>query len=153
VSLDRFELLELRGDDGIQTYHAREVATARPVQVHLFAQGQTRDALALLGRLAYLPDAERRRVIDRGAHQGVPFLVTERLTGFASLREWIERNAAPSLDEQFAQLFEDELVEDQPPEPSKKASPWSPVLGLVFGVGAALLFLVLMIAFVAFRPH
>ena len=47
VGLDRFELLELRRDDGVQTYHAREVATARPVQVHLFANGRMEDALKL----------------------------------------------------------------------------------------------------------
>jgi hypothetical protein len=162
VSLERFELLQLRHDDGIQTYHAREVTTARPVQVHLFAEGQTQDVLALMRRLLHMPDSERRRVLDRGTYQGVPYLVTDRLAGFASVREWIARNSPPTLDEQFAQLFESDPEPDLPdePEPSPDPDPepqpkpkFAPLLALVLGIGAALIFLLFLIAVVAFRPH
>ncbi len=170
MSLDRFELVELRYDDGIQTYYARDAATSRPVQVHLFAEGQTRDTLMFLSRLAYLPDEERRRVIDRGVHDGIPYLVTERLAGYASLREWIDRKSAPTLDQQFAALFEEEPqpqlypqeTEPQEPEPDEQAPVSMPgprrrrigsIVAMVLGMGAALIFLVLLIAFIAFRPH
>src|SRR5579863_1753598 len=117
VALDRFELLELRRDDGVQTFHAREISTARPVQVHLFANGSVQDHLALLARINHLPDSERRRVIDRGVSQGKPYLVTDRLAGFASLREWLDANSAPpaSVDQQFYALFES----PSPPLPSE----------------------------------
>ncbi len=159
VGLDRFQLVELRYDDGIQTYHAREVATSRPVQVHLFAEGQTRDTLALMSKLGYLPEHERRRVIDRGVHEGVPYLVTERLAGFASLREWIDRTSEPTVDEQFAMLFEEEPAQEpapveqflEPVTPPKRG--WKSVLGLALGVVAALVFLVVLVALFAFRPH
>ena len=161
MSLDRFELLELRHDDGIQTFHARELASARPVQVHLFAEGQTRDTLAFLGRIAYLPEDERRRVIDRGIHQGVPYLVTDRLAGYASLREWIEEKCAPTLDQQFAALFEKapepyrepQIEPETEPEPVRRGRKAASILALVLGMGAALIFLVLLIAFIAFKPH
>jgi len=108
---DRYELLELRRDDGIQTFHAREIATARPVQFHLFGQDQSRENVALLSRIEYLPDAERRRVIERGEYQGRPYVITDRLAGYPGFREWLvvrtnlpERDA--SLDEQFLDLFD-----------------------------------------------
>ena len=167
MGIDRFELLELRHDDGIQTYHARELATARPLQVHLFAEGQTRDTLGFMSRLAYLPDDERRRIVERGVYQGIPYLVTERLAGYASVREWIDKKSAPTLDQQFAALFQPEpepAAMSEEPDPvalppirshvdSPARSKVASVAGLVLGMGAALIFLVLLIAFIAFRPH
>lgn len=160
VGIERFELLELRADDGVQTYHAREIATARPVQVHLFSQGQTRETLALLAKLVYMPDAERRRVLDRGMFQGRPYVVTDRLAGFASLREWIELKSAPTLDEQFARLFEPDPPWQPPSQPEPVSQPEksrfsaaASIAGLVIGVGAAILFLAFLIAVFAFRPH
>lgn len=114
---DRYELLELRRDDGIQTFHAREIATARPVQFHLFAQDESRENLALLSRLDHLPDAERRRVIERGEYQGRPYVITDRLAGYPGFREWLTvRSSLPvrnsSLDEQFLQLFDSPGMDD-----------------------------------------
>jgi hypothetical protein len=160
VSLGRFELLELRRDDGIQTYHAREIATKRPVQVHVFANGPSPDNLALLTKVAYLPDAERNRVIDRGMIQGRPYVVTDRLAGFASLREWLDQKsvAMQTLDQQFAQLFDRPMSVEITPkleEPSGIASRplRSRILALVLGTAAAILFLVLLLASIAFRPR
>ena len=172
MSLDRFELLELRRDGGIQTYHAREIATARPVQVHLFAAGLTAENLVLFRRIDRLPDSERRRVLDRGESRGTPYVVTDRLAGYADFREWVTANAAPALnptlDEQFLQLFESSLnhaapitfpQDLQPPglEPPKEPVRLLPVAakslaGLVLGVLTALLFLALVVAYFAFRP-
>ncbi len=108
---DRFELLELRRDDGIQTYHAREIATARPVQVHVLGHGETPENLALLARIEHLPEAEWRRVIERGEVQGMPYVVTDRLAGHPGFREWLTAKTDPavrqqSLDAQFLDLFD-----------------------------------------------
>jgi hypothetical protein len=116
VSLDRFELLELRRDGSVQTYHAREISTARPVQVHLF----TGDSAELLRMVPKLPESERRRILDRGESQGLPYIVTDRLAGYVDFREWVTVNSrplsgtgaprsparAPTVDEQFFQLFD-----------------------------------------------
>jgi hypothetical protein len=117
---DRYELVELRRDDGIQTFHAREIATARPVQFHLFAQEESQENLALLSRLDHLPDVERRRVIERGEYQGRPYVVTDRLAGYPGFREWLAamtdlpvKNS--SLDEQFLQLFDAPVMNDRKP--------------------------------------
>jgi hypothetical protein len=125
LGLDRFELLELRRDDGlIQTFHAREVSTARPVQVHILMSAMAPENVQLLERLEHLPPPERRRLIDRGQTEGKPYVVTDRLAGFASLREWVDvkvgvkpkpapaRSNTPAdhqlLDLQFHQLFDTE---------------------------------------------
>jgi len=174
LSLDRFELLELRRDGGIQTYHAREIATARPVQVHIFAAGLTAENLVLFRRIDRLPDGERRRILDRGSSRGLPYVVTDRLAGYADFREWLTTHAAPSanptLDEQFLQLFESPAGNPAPitqlrdavsPEPSADART-QPVrllpvaakslAGLVLGVLTALLVLAVVMAYFAFRP-
>jgi hypothetical protein len=152
VALDRFELLELRRDDGIQTFHAREVSTARPVQVHFLAGASVPESLALLSRINQLPAAERRRVIDRGVSQGMPYVVTDRLAGFASLREWLDSKAAPaSLDQQFFELF-DSVVPPPDLETDEENRPGSPLAAMALGIGVALLFLVLVMVAFAFHP-
>ncbi len=159
MALDRFELLELRRDDGVQTFHAREIATARPVQVHLFPNGDA----SLLSRLDRLPAAERLRVLDRGVSEGKSYVVTDRLAGFASFREWVDAKAAPSLDQQFFQLFDPPTPEPEPaplPQPvlepvkvKRDSLPFAAkaVLAVVLGVAAALAFLALVIAVFAFH--
>jgi hypothetical protein len=108
---DRYELLEMRRDDGIQTFHARETATARPVQIHMFPEGESPENSALLSRLEHLPEAEWRRVIERGDYKGRTYVITDRLAGYAGFREWLtlktdpaQRNSA--LDSQFHELFD-----------------------------------------------
>ena len=112
---ERYELLELRRDDGIQTFHARDRETARPVQVHLFRDDPSEETAIenrnLLSRLERLPDAERRRVIERGDYKGRAYVVTDRLAGYAGFREWLLVKTDPaarhaSLDDQFHQLFD-----------------------------------------------
>lgn len=105
---DRFELLEMRHNDGVQTYHAREISTARPVQVHFLSDPMENSAL--LASVERLTDAERRRVLDLGEIQGIPYVVTDRLAGYATFREWLTTQAAasqkPGLDTQFWKLFD-----------------------------------------------
>lgn len=125
---DRYELVELRRDDGIQTFHAREIATARPVQFHLFAQEESCENIALLSRLEYLPDAERRRVIERGEYQGRPYVITDRLAGYPGFREWLTAMTDPpvknsSLDEQFLQLFDASALNDLKPSGPARIAP------------------------------
>jgi hypothetical protein len=113
---ERYELLELRRDDGIQTFHARDITTARPVQVHMFPEGDSPDKQKLLARLDHLPDSERRRVIERGDHKGRTYVVTDRLAGYPGFREWLNiktdlASRHTELDEQFHQLFFDPNAE------------------------------------------
>lgn len=113
---ERYELLELRRDDGIQTFHARDVETARPVQLHMFPQREAEQTdspeyRSLLARLEHLPDAERRRVIERGDYKGRTYVVTDRLAGYPGFREWVTAKTDAvarhsTLNDQFHQLFD-----------------------------------------------
>jgi hypothetical protein len=71
----------------------------------------------LLVRLDHLPEAERRRVIERGEYQGRPYVITDRLAGYPGFREWLTAMTDPpvknsSLDEQFLQLFDAPAISD-----------------------------------------
>jgi hypothetical protein len=95
---DRFQLLDLKRDEGARTFEAREIATGRPVLVHLFADPRSPINRALLGKLEALPEHERTRVIDRGEFQGGIYLVTDRLPDFPGLREWLSQKKVDQPD-------------------------------------------------------
>jgi hypothetical protein len=123
---DRFQLLGLKRDEGVRTYEAREIATGRPVLVHLFPDHASPLSRALLGKFEALPEQERRRVIERGEHEGGIYLVTDRLADYSGLREWLSGKNAdgpvsleaggawrvtqtapkPTVDDQLANLFD-----------------------------------------------
>jgi hypothetical protein len=91
VSLyERYELLDLCGDIGVKTFEAREIATGRPVKVHLFVHPSAPLQAALLKAIDKLPDEQRQRIVERGKHEHTPYVVTDRLTDYAGLSEWLQ---------------------------------------------------------------
>jgi hypothetical protein len=164
---DRFELLDLLRDDGIRTFDAREKATGRRVQVHLFAHANARN-VAALAQLDRLPEQGRRHVIDRGENAGVPYVVTGWLGDRMGFREWLAAlDPAPptsdlSLDEQFLSLLEaagpkaksgSSAAPSPPANPPPQSEPAvRSLLAFILGIAAALLFLVAIIGFIALRP-
>jgi hypothetical protein len=95
VSLsERFELLDLDRDEGVQSYTAREIATGLPVKVHLFRKPISPLQAALLEALDQLPESEKHRILDRGEHEGKPYLVTDRLLPYSGLTEWVKSVSA-----------------------------------------------------------
>src|SRR5437016_7001058 len=101
---DRFELLELVRDDGVKTFKAREVATGRAVEAHLFVNPYAPLSIALLARIDHLPPPDSDRILDRGRHEGTPYIVTEPLEGFPGFREWVmsKRHTQQSVPESSA---------------------------------------------------
>ena len=96
VSLyERFELLDLDRDDGVKSFAAREIPTGRLVKVHLFVHAAAPIQAALLKAIDRLPDSERARIIDRGKHEGTPYVVTDRLAEYAGLSEWVQAVVKP----------------------------------------------------------
>jgi hypothetical protein len=140
---DRFQLFDLRRDEGARTFEAREIATGRPVLVHLFSDRTSPLNRVLLARLDALPEKEHSRVLDRGEHEGGVYVVTDRLAEYAGLREWLaqkdqrpknqdsgtdwrKRAVKPSIDDQLAHLFDTAPLPVV--EPSPLAPPPAPVL-------------------------
>jgi hypothetical protein len=97
VSLyERYELLDLNRDMGVKTFEARELATGRPVKVHLFVHPSAPLQAALLQAIDKLPDEQRQRIIERGKHEHTPYVVTDRLSDYAGLSEWVQAVAHSS---------------------------------------------------------
>ncbi len=131
---DRFQLFDLKRDEGARSFEAREIATGRPVLVHLFADRTSPLNRALLAKMETLAPQERARIIDRGEHEGGVYIVTDRLAEYPGLREWLSQKdpdrakdlsvagawqvpklppaipqmpaANPDLDDQLAHLFD-----------------------------------------------
>jgi hypothetical protein len=147
---DRFQLLDLKRDEGARTYEAREIATGRPVFVHLFPNPRSPFNRALLAKFETLPEEEGSRVIERGEHEGGIYIVTDRLAEYPGLREWLKAknenrprplNAGgawqfnqpqpsapvkPPVDEQLANLFDTAPRLDTAPRPVLDPSPAAP---------------------------
>src|SRR5436190_19723698 len=87
---ERYELLDLNRDIGVKTFEAREIATGRPVKVHLFEHPSAPLQAALLKAIDKLPDEHRQHIIEQGKHEHTPYVVTDRLTGHAGLSEWVQ---------------------------------------------------------------
>jgi hypothetical protein len=100
---ERYELLDLNRDLGVKTFEAREIATGRPVKVHLFEHPSAPLQAALLKAIEKLPTEPRQRIIERGKHERTPYVVTDRLSDYVGLSEWVQavahsaKPAKPSL--------------------------------------------------------
>jgi hypothetical protein len=97
---ERYELLDLNRDLGVKTFEAREIATGRPVKVHLFEHPSAPLQAALLKAIDKLPGEQQQRIIERGKHERTPYVVTDRLSDYAGLSEWVQaaaHSAKPSL--------------------------------------------------------
>lgn len=88
---DKYELLALRGGDRDIALPGREISSGRDVLVHLLAAGYTPENREVLAAIDRLPGEYRLRVLDKGDHEGIPYLVTEVLPANLKLREWLAK--------------------------------------------------------------
>ena len=132
VSLyERYELLDLNRDDGVKTFEAREIATGRPVKVHLFVRPGAPLQAALLKAIDHLSETDGQRVIERGKHEGTPYVVTDRLADYPGLSEWVQaashhsksKAAKPVLETAGAWKVQPVPA---PPPPAPQAAPPPP---------------------------
>ncbi|MGD0360692.1 MAG: hypothetical protein ABSC93_07455 [Bryobacteraceae bacterium] len=86
---DRFELLALRGGDREIALPGREISSGRDVLVHLLSAGYSPENRELLAIIDGLSPEHRRRVLEKGDHEGIPYVVTETLPANVTLREWL----------------------------------------------------------------
>lgn len=130
---ERYELLDLNRDIGVKTFEAREIATGRPVKVHLFVQPSAPLQAALLKAIDKLPDDARQRILERGKHEGTPYVVTDRLADYPGLSEWAQaaghspKPAKPLLETAGAWKFPAAPLAETPPAPPPVPSAPAPV--------------------------
>lgn len=86
----KYELREFRRGDGVKCFSGREIATGRPVEVHLFTAGRTPENARLLDRLGNLAVSERRHLVELGEHEGTPYAVTRLPAGMDTLEQWVQ---------------------------------------------------------------
>ncbi len=135
---ERYELLDLNRDDGVKTFEAREIATGRPVKVHLFVRPAAPLQAALLKAIDQLSEIDRQRIVERGKHEGTPYVVTDRLVDYPGLSEWVQaashlnksKPAKPALE--TAGAWKVQADPPPPPPPAPAALPQESVLNQQF---------------------
>jgi hypothetical protein len=113
-----YEVLEMLRDDGIQTFRAREKATGRGLELHLFPPFGRPENKVLFEKLKALPLETRRKFLDLGVDGSTPYVVTDPLPGARGLRSWADEwiNGSPEGPQKFAPVVSPVL----PPEPPSK---------------------------------
>jgi len=93
---EKYELLDLIAENETRTFLARERASVRMVMVHLLLPGPDRiSLLELVLRTRLIPTSPGRlQILDLGEHEGNPYVVTEIIPGFTTLRNWLEAELA-----------------------------------------------------------
>jgi hypothetical protein len=103
-------------DDGVQTFRAKEKATGRELELHLFLPFGRPENKTLFEKLKSLPLEARRSFLDIGFDGSTPYVVTDPLAGGRGFKSWAEEligggkppastfnpatlNAAPSRDD------------------------------------------------------
>ena len=118
---ERYELLDLNRDDGVKTFEAREIATGRPVKVHLFVRPSAPLQAALLKAIDHLSESDLQRVVERGKHEGTPYVVTDRLPDYPGLSEWVQAASHQSKAKPAKPVLETagawKVQPDSPPPP------------------------------------
>jgi hypothetical protein len=136
VSLyERYELLDLNRDDGVKTFEAREIATGRPVKVHLFVRPAAPLQAALLKAIDHLSEPDLQRIVERGKHEGTPYVVTDRLPDYPGLSEWLQAASHQSKSKPAKPVLETAgawKVQPNPPPPAPAALPEESVLNQQF---------------------
>ena len=93
---ERYQLLELAGDEGAKTFVARETSTGKKVTVFLFVGEQSRTQSDLLLQLQALDRTLFPELIETGDNGGTPYAVTEPMGGLSEFkRRLAQLKAAP----------------------------------------------------------
>lgn len=135
----KFKLLEAIPDlNGTpdQELLGREIATGRPVVVHLLARPTGPEDESLVRHAKSLASEQKESVLEAGDFRGRPYVVTEVLPGNVRLRKWIARTAPPpppaapeppakAEPGEFTRLFQAPAA--PPPQPASAAEPAKPV--------------------------
>jgi tetratricopeptide (TPR) repeat protein len=110
---EKYELGDLVLHGPTKTYRATEIASGRPVMVHLLEGHHDYSTLErFLRKLKWLeagpPGNDSRGVLEVGGDAGAPYVVTEVLEGFESLPQWVEQQCREA-SEQATQYWNEQI--------------------------------------------
>ncbi len=90
----QFQVLGLLRDDGIRTFRAKEIASGRDLQVHIFHSDAPGNR-ALFEQLRALPLSTRHELLELGFEDKAPYIVTDPLPRETDARAWFGRLLRP----------------------------------------------------------
>ncbi len=93
----QFQLLGLLRDDGIRTFRAKEIASGRDLQIHIFHSEASENRL-LFERLRALPLNARHELLELGYEDKTPYVVTDPLPRETGARAWFGRLLRPVVE-------------------------------------------------------
>jgi hypothetical protein len=85
-----YEVLEMLRDDGVQTFRAKEKATGRGLELHLFLPFGRPENKALFDKLKALSLETRKKFLDVGVDGSTPYVVTDPIPGNRGFKGWAE---------------------------------------------------------------
>ncbi len=85
-----YEVQEMLRDDGVQTFRAKEKATGRGLELHLFPPFGRPENKLLFERVKGLPLETRRKFLDIGIDGSTPYVVTDPLPPGRTFKAWVE---------------------------------------------------------------
>lgn len=129
--IEKYELLDVIAENETRTYLARERSTVRMVMIHLLLPNPNRIALLeMVLRTRMMPSSPgRQQILDLGEHEGMPYVATEIIPGFRTLREWLEgelayaARGAGSVIPQQAGTWPVPVTPEQAPPPTSSPAP------------------------------
>ena len=83
---ERYQLLELAGDEGAKTFVAQETSTGKKVTVFLFVGEQARAQADFIVQLRAVDRTRFPELIETGDNRGTPYVVTEPIGGLSELK-------------------------------------------------------------------
>ncbi|MCU1258384.1 MAG: hypothetical protein JWO80_1269 [Bryobacterales bacterium] len=104
-----YQLLDVLRDDGIRTLKAKEIASGRSLEVHLFMKLEDH---ALFDGLHGLPLSARSALLEFGSELKIPYIVTDPVPAETTARAW------------FTTLMKPVQAPPEPKPPPIKGSVW-----------------------------
>jgi hypothetical protein len=86
----KYEVLKMLRDEGVQSFRAKEIATGRSLELHLFPPLGKPENKVLFEKLTGLPLEAQRHFLDRGTDGSTPYLVTDPLPEGRGFKAWAE---------------------------------------------------------------
>ena len=128
VSLyERYELLDLNAMMASKPSKRARSRPGRPVKVHLFVRPSAPCKQRYSRPSITCPDAQLQRVVERGKHEGTPYVVTDRLPDYPGLSEWVQAASHQSKAKPAKPVLETagawKVQPDAPPPPPPAAHP------------------------------
>jgi len=106
---EKYRIVDLAEDAITKTYVAREKSTGREVTIFVFAGKHAPAEAEVIGRLSASDRSTLPEFIETGSDQGIPYVITEPLGGYADLKRRVLQTRTPLPEPasgEFTRMFQ-----------------------------------------------